>query len=50
MSFIDVVKGIELFDDLKVPTLSVVENMSEFVCNKCDTVHQPFGMGYIGML
>lgn len=27
LSFIDVVKGIEMFDKLKVPTISVVENM-----------------------
>jgi len=27
LSFIDVMKGIEMFDELKVPILSVVENM-----------------------
>ena len=25
--FIDVVKGIEMFDELKVPTVSIIENM-----------------------
>ena len=30
LSFIDVVKGIEMFDDLKVPTLATVENMVKF--------------------
>lgn len=27
LSYIDVVKGIEMWDDLKVPTVSVIENM-----------------------
>ena len=39
-----------MFDLLNVPTLSVVENMSEFVCENCNHVHTPFGPGYIKML
>ena len=27
LSYIDVIKGIEMWDDLKVPTISVIENM-----------------------
>ncbi len=50
LSFIDVVKGIEMFDDLKIPILSVVENMSYYVCDSCDKKHNIFGRGYISML
>jgi len=50
LSFIDVVKGIEMFDELKIPILSVVENMSYYVCDKCDEKHYIFGKGYVNML
>lgn len=36
-----------MFDDLKVPTISVVENMSSFVCDSCHTEDKPFGIGYL---
>ena len=37
----DAVKGIEMFDSLGVPTLSIVENMSYFECGGIK--HYPFG-------
>jgi Mrp family chromosome partitioning ATPase/DUF971 family protein len=45
ISFIDVVKGVQMFDSLKVPTLAVVENMNHFMCGSCDKKHFLFGTG-----
>lgn len=45
LSFVDVVKGIEMFNTVKVPTIAVVENMAYFNCENCDHKHHPFGSG-----
>ncbi len=45
LSFVDVVKGIQMFDKLKVPTVSVIENMAYFQCDACDKKHYLFGPG-----
>ena len=39
------VKAIGMFDKLNVPIIGVVENMSSFICNKCDEKHYIFGEG-----
>ncbi|MDI1495342.1 MAG: chromosome partitioning protein [Cenarchaeum symbiont of Oopsacas minuta] len=39
------VKAIGMFEKLNVPMLGIVENMSGFVCTKCNTKHDVFGSG-----
>ncbi len=41
----DVRKAINMFEQVGVPLLGVVENMSYFVCSSCDTRHEIFGSG-----
>eukprot|EP01012_Entosiphon_sulcatum_P061614 TRINITY_DN8729_c0_g1_i1.p1 TRINITY_DN8729_c0_g1~~TRINITY_DN8729_c0_g1_i1.p1 ORF type:complete len:505 (+),score=70.17 TRINITY_DN8729_c0_g1_i1:27-1517(+) len=45
LSFIDVVKGIELFDRIKVPPIAVVENMSYFQPHPDGERYHLFGRG-----
>ena len=44
LSFIDVVKGIQMFDTLKIPTIGVIENMSYFQ-DPTGQKHYLFGQG-----
>ncbi len=41
----DVRKAINMFDQVHIPVLGVVENMSYFVCDHCSTRHAIFGSG-----
>ena len=45
LSLVDVAKGIVMFEKVNVPVLGIVDNMSYFVCDKCDTKHYIFGQG-----
>lgn len=50
LAFIDVIKGIEMFQDLRVRILGVVENMSYYECPKCGNKDEVFGKGYTRMI
>jgi ATP-binding protein involved in chromosome partitioning len=39
----DCIKGIDLFRELNVPILGLIENMSSFICSQCEKEHFIFG-------
>lgn len=41
----DVVRAKAMFDKVNIPVIGLVENMSGFVCSKCDTRHYIFDRG-----
>ena len=45
LSLIDARKGLNMFKKVNVPILGIIENMSYFLCNKCETEHKIFGNG-----
>src|SRR5262249_9255818 len=45
LALIDVKRGVEMFREVNVPVLGVVENMSYFVCGKCGKRHEIFSHG-----
>lgn len=45
VSLIDAEKGLRMFEQVKVPVLGVIENMSYFVCDGCDKRHYIFKHG-----
>ena len=49
LSFVDVIKGLQMFDTLNVPLVGLVENMSYFDCG-CGQRHRPFGNGHAEQL
>jgi ATP-binding protein involved in chromosome partitioning len=45
VSLIDARKGLKMFEQMKVPVLGIVENMSYFICPDCQSRHEIFRHG-----
>lgn len=45
VALLDAVKAIAMFRKMEINVLGMVENMSHFVCTKCDARHEIFGSG-----
>jgi len=45
LSLIDARKGLNMFKKVNVPILGIIENMSYFLCEKCEIKHKIFGNG-----
>lgn len=43
LALIDAAKAIAMFQQLQIPILGLVENMSYFICDQCDKKHHMFG-------
>lgn len=50
LSLVDVQRGILMFEKVSVPVLGIIENMSFFLCDKCETKHYIFGGSESGKL
>ncbi len=45
LALLDVKRGVEMFREVNVPVLGVIENMSYYVCRKCGKRHEIFSHG-----
>jgi ATP-binding protein involved in chromosome partitioning len=45
IALLDVKRGVAMFEEVHVPVLGVVENMSYYLCRKCNARHEIFAHG-----
>lgn len=45
LALVDARRGITMFNKVDVPTLGIIENMSQFICPDCGSTHAIFGEG-----
>lgn len=45
LALVDARRGITMFNKVDVPTLGIIENMSQFICPDCGSSHAIFGQG-----
>ena len=45
IALMDVRRGVQMFNEVSVPVLGVVENMSYYICRKCEHRHEIFAHG-----
>src|SRR6185436_16579743 len=45
VSLLDARKGLAMFEQTKTPVLGLIENMSYFICGKCEERHNIFDTG-----
>jgi ATP-binding protein involved in chromosome partitioning len=45
IALLDVKRGVAMFDEVHVPVIGVVENMSYYLCRKCNHRHEIFSHG-----
>jgi len=43
IALIDAIKGLNMFKKVNVPIIGIIENMSHFICPKCNEKHMVFG-------
>jgi len=45
IALVDVRRGVQMFNEVNVPVLGVIENMSYYICGKCHHRHEIFAHG-----